>query len=128
MTMPSATTSARPRPGKHAFRPRGAAIGDDQKELDATWPEMLAPLGYIYRRYWDEAKGLLAGVALIVLLSSIAGIAAPYVFSRLIDTLRSDNWGETIVWAFAGYGVLFGLSQALSLMVSYLAVMTSENL
>jgi ABC-type multidrug transport system fused ATPase/permease subunit len=89
---------------------------------------MLAPLGYIYRRYWNEAKGLLALVACIVLLSSVAGIAAPYVFSRLIDTLRGDSWGETIVWAFAGYGLLFGLSQALSLMVNYLAVMTSENL
>jgi ABC-type multidrug transport system fused ATPase/permease subunit len=128
MTMPAVSSSSRPRPGRNAFRPRGAGSGDDQKDLDASWPEMLAPLGYIYRRYWNEAKGLLALVACIVLLSSVAGIAAPYVFSRLIDTLRGDSWGETIVWAFAGYGLLFGLSQALSLMVNYLAVMTSENL
>jgi ABC-type multidrug transport system fused ATPase/permease subunit len=128
MTMPAVSSSSRPRPGRNAFRPRGAGSGDDQQDLDASWPEMLAPLGYIYRRYWNEAKGLLALVACIVLLSSVAGIAAPYVFSRLIDTLRGDSWGETIVWAFAGYGLLFGLSQALSLMVNYLAVMTSENL
>ncbi len=129
MTMPAVTTGPRPRPGKNAFRPRGGAnAADDQQQEDASWAEMWAPLSYIYGRYWREAKGLLALVAFIVLLSSVAGIAAPYVFSRLIDTLKTDNWGETIVWAFAGYGVLFGLSQALSLMVNYLAVMTSENL
>ncbi|MEO8758620.1 MAG: ABC transporter ATP-binding protein, partial [Devosia sp.] len=95
---------------------------------EASWPEMAAPLSYIYRRYFAEARWLLLGVAVIVFFSAIAGIAAPYVFSRLIDSLRTDSWGETIVWAFAGYGLLFGLSQALSLMVTYLAVMTSENL
>ena len=68
------------------------------------------------------------GRALIVFLSAVAGIAAPYVFSRLIDTLRADSWGETIVWAFAGYGLLFGLSQALNGMVNYMAMMSAENL
>ena len=96
--------------------------------MEASWSEMIGPLGYIYRRYWAEAKLLLAGVAIIVLFSSVAGIAAPYVFSRLIDTLRSDNWGEAIVWAFVGYGVLFGLAQALNSMVNYMAMMSAENL
>jgi ABC-type multidrug transport system fused ATPase/permease subunit len=89
---------------------------------------MAAPLGYIYRRYFAEARLLLVGVALIVFLSAVAGIAAPYVFSRLIDTLRADRWGETIVWAFAGYGLLFGFSQALSNMTNYMAMMSAENL
>jgi ABC-type multidrug transport system fused ATPase/permease subunit len=126
MTMPSVSSSARPRAGKNAFRPRGAASED--QPMDATWSEMIGPLGYIYKRYWGEAKLLLAGVAVIVLLSSVAGIAAPYVFSRLIDTLRADNWGESIVWAFVAYGILFGLSQALSSMVNYMAMMSAENL
>ncbi|HWA43935.1 MAG TPA: ABC transporter ATP-binding protein [Hypericibacter adhaerens] len=124
--MPAISSSSRPRAGRNLFRPRGGA--SDEQHMDATWAEMLGPLGYIYRRYWAEAKLLLAGVALIVLCSSIAGIAAPYVFSRLIDTLRSDSWGETIVWAFVGYGVLFGLSQALGGMVNYMAMMSAENL
>jgi ATP-binding cassette subfamily B protein len=127
MSLPNVSSSSRPRTGRNLFRPPRSA-GPDEALQDASWPEMLAPLSYIYRRYWDEAKGLLAIVAVIVLCSSVAGIAAPYVFSRLINALRADNWGEQIVWAFAGYGVLFGLSQALSLMVNYLAVMTSENL
>ena len=126
MTMPSSASGARPRAGKNAFRPRGA--GGDDTPMDASWAEMLGPLGYIYRRYWQEARCLLAAVAAIVVISSVAGIAAPYVFSRLIDTLRADSWGETIVWAFVGYGLLFGLSQALSGMVSYMAMMSAENL
>jgi ABC-type multidrug transport system fused ATPase/permease subunit len=126
MTMPSVSSSARPRAGKNAFRPRGATA--DEQPMDASWAEMLDPLGYIYRRYWGEAKLLLAGVAVIVLFSSVAGIAAPYVFSRLVDTLRADSWGETIVWAFVGYGLLFGFSQALSSMVNYMAMMSAENL
>ena len=96
--------------------------------MEASWAEMLGPLRYIYTRYWQEARLLLAGVAVIVFCSSVAGIAAPYVFSRLIDTLRADSWGETIVWAFVGYGLLFGLSQALNGMVNYMAMMSAENL
>ncbi|MDO8358651.1 MAG: hypothetical protein Q7T08_01275, partial [Devosia sp.] len=126
MTMPSSASGARPRAGKNAFRPRGASA--DEAPQEASWAEMLGPLGYIYRRYWGEARWLLAGVAVIVMLSSVVGIAAPYVFSRLIDGLRTDSFGETIVWAFAGYGILFGLSQALNGMVSYMAMMSAENL
>src|SRR4051812_13455547 len=126
MTMPSVSSSSRPRAGKNAFRPRGA--GTDEQPMDASWAEMLGPLGYIYRRYWSEAKLLLGGAAIIVLFSSVAGIAAPYVFSRLIDALRADSWGEGIIWAFVAYGLLFGLSQALNGMVSYMAMMSAENL
>ncbi len=96
--------------------------------MDASWPEMLRPLSYIYVRYFREARWLLLGVAAIVFLSAVAGIAAPYVFSRLINALRADSWGEGIVWAFAGYGVLFGISQALNGMVNYMAMMSAENL
>ena len=126
MTMPSVSSNSRPRAGKNAFRPRGA--GTDEQPMDASWAEMLNPLRYIYGRYWSEAKLLLAGVAAIVFFSAVVGIAAPYVFSRLVDTLRADTWGEGIIWAFVGYGLLFGLSQALNGMVNYMAMMSAENL
>jgi len=113
--------------GRNLFRPPRSSNPDEQ-EMDATWPEMLRPLTYIYSRYFHEARWLLVGVAVIVFLSAVAGIAAPYVFSRLINALKSDSWGEGIVWAFAGYGLLFGLSQALSGMVNYMAMMSAENL
>lgn len=108
------------------FRPRGSAT--DEQQLDASWAEIRAPLGYIYKRYWDEAKGLLALVAIIVFCSAVAGIAGPYLFSRLIDTMQAGTWGEAIIWAFVGYGLLFGLSQALSGIVNYMAMMSAENL
>jgi ATP-binding cassette subfamily B protein len=108
------------------FRPRGSS--PEEPQMDASWDEIRVPLGYIYKRYWDEAKGLLALVAVIVFFSSIAGVAGPYVFSRLIDTMQAGSWGETIVWGFIGYGLLFGLSQALSGVVNFLAMMSAENL
>src|SRR4051794_8602645 len=120
MTMPSVSSSARPRAGKNAFRPRGAS--PEEPPMEASWAEMAGPLRYIYKRYWAEAKLLLAGVAVLVFLSSAAGIAAPYLFSRLIDALRTDSWGATIIWAFVAYGLLFGVTRALNNMVSYTAM------
>ena len=128
MTMPSSSAGARPRAGKNAFRPRGGPTNPNDKQLDATWPQMLAPMRYIYSRYFAEAKGLLVLVGTVVLFSAIAGIAGPYLFSRLIDTMQAGTWGETIIWGFVGYGILFGLSQALSNMVNYMAMMSAENL
>ena len=96
--------------------------------MEASWAEMAGPLRYIYKRYWAEAKLLLAGVAVLVFLSSAAGIAAPYLFSRLIDALRTDSWGATIIWAFVAYGLLFGVTRALNNMVNYTAMMSAENL
>ena len=57
---------------------------------------------------WNQSELVL--VAVIVLASAIAGVAAPYLFSRLIDGLQAGTWGETIIWGFAAYAVLFGLS------------------
>ncbi|HQZ12246.1 MAG TPA: ABC transporter ATP-binding protein [Devosia sp.] len=108
------------------FRRGGSKDGETQ--LDASWAEIWAPLKYIYGRYFAEAKWLLAMVAVIVFFSAIAGVAGPYLFSRLIDTMQSGSLGEAIVWGFVGYGVLFGFSQALSYMVNYLAMMSAENL
>ncbi|MEQ1901248.1 MAG: ABC transporter ATP-binding protein [Devosia sp.] len=129
MTMQAPASGAKPRASKNAFRPRGgAANAAEENKLEATWPEMLAPMRYIYARYWEEAKGLLAGVAFVVLVSSIAGVAGPYLFSRLIDLMQAGTWGEAILWGFVGYGVLFGLSQALNGIVNYAAMMSAENL
>jgi ABC-type bacteriocin/lantibiotic exporter with double-glycine peptidase domain len=108
------------------MRGRGGAV--DDVKLTATWPEILAPLRHIYSGYWRQSRVLLAIVALVVLLSAVTGIAAPYVFSRLIDTLQAGTWGETIVWGFAAYSLLFGFSTALSNMVNYMAVISAEDL
>src|SRR6218665_3384665 len=113
-----------------AFLRSGRRMSDDKEpvKLKAEWPEMVAPLKYIYGQYWAQARLILAGVALVVFLSAIAGVTAPYLFSRLIDTMQAGTWGETIVWAFVGYGILFGLSQALSGMVNYMGKKSAESL
>ncbi len=129
MTMPAPTASARPRAGKNEFKPRGAGKDAEAKvEPEASFAEIANPLGYIYSRYFRQSWGLLILVAFIVLTSAIAGVAAPYVFSRMIDTMQADSWGETIIWGFVAYAILFGLSSALSGMVNYMAMMSAENL
>ena len=78
--------------------------------------------------YWKVSRWTLALVALIVFLSSIASVAAPYVFSRLIDRLTAETWFETIAAGFALYALLLGLTHALQNMVQFLSLMNSENL
>jgi ATP-binding cassette subfamily B protein len=89
---------------------------------------IIAPSTAILGRYWRESRLLLAGVMLIVVAAAVSAIAAPYVFSRLIDTLQTGTWPETMLWAFVGYAVLLGLSTALQSVVQYMALMSSQNL
>ncbi|PZQ52535.1 MAG: ABC transporter ATP-binding protein [Rhodovulum sulfidophilum] len=87
-----------------------------------------APILEILGAYWRSDRAMLLLVAVIVVASSAAGIAAPYLFSRLIDQLGSAPVAGTLLLAFAGYGLLIGLSAALQRMVSHLSLMTAENL
>lgn len=96
--------------------------------LKASWPEMLGPLRVILARYWARARWMLIGIAALVMVSSVSSVAAPYVFSRLIDTLQADNWAQTILWGFVGYAVLLGLATALQSAVSYMTMMSAETL
>jgi ABC-type multidrug transport system fused ATPase/permease subunit len=106
--------------------PRGKI--PELEALKATWPEMLGPLRYILARYWARAKWMLIGIAALVMFSSVSAVAAPYFFSRLIDTLQAGNWPETILWGFAGYAVLLGLAMSLQSVVSYMSMMSAETL
>ena len=96
--------------------------------LKASWSEMLGPLRVILARYWARARWMLIGIAALVMVSSVSSVAAPYIFSRLIDTLQADNWAQTILWGFVGYAVLLGLATALQSAVSYMSMMSAETL
>src|SRR5690606_896111 len=96
--------------------------------LKATWPEMLGPLRYILARYWARARWMLIGIAALVMLGSVSSVAAPYIFSRLIDTLQAGTWVEGILWGFAGYALLLGVATALQSVVSYMSMMSAETL
>ena len=106
--------------------PRGKI--PELEALKATWPEMLGPLRYILARYWARAKWMLIGIAALVMVSSVSAVAAPYIFSRLIDTLQAGTWPETILWGFAGYAVLLGVAMSLQSVVSYMSMMSAETL
>ncbi|WP_264296507.1 ABC transporter transmembrane domain-containing protein [Mesorhizobium sp. B4-1-4] len=71
---------------------------------------------------------MLLVVTVVVLLSSVASIAAPLLFSRLIDRLPQDSFPTVLAWGFVAYAVLLGLSSALQHMVQYLSLMSAENL
>jgi ABC-type multidrug transport system fused ATPase/permease subunit len=106
--------------------PRGRI--PELENLKATPREMLGPLRFILGRYWTQAHWLLIGIAALVIVSSVSSIAAPYLFSRLIDTLQAGNWPETLFWGFVVYAGLLGLGTALQSVVSYMSMMSAETL
>jgi len=58
----------------------------------------------------------------------MSSVAAPYIFSRLINNLTIEKGFETIATGFALYALLLGFSDALNKMVGYLSFLSSENL
>jgi ATP-binding cassette subfamily B protein len=106
--------------------PRGRI--PELENLKATPQEMLEPLRYILSRYWKRAHWLLIGVAVLVMISSVSAVGAPYLFSRLIDTLQAGNWPETLFFGFVIYAVLLGVAVTLQSVVSYMSWMSAETL
>ena len=96
--------------------------------MRTRWRDIAGPLRIILSNYWKASKWTLALVALVVFFSSIASVAAPYIFSRLINKLTVEKWFETVAAGFVLYAALLGLSDALNKMVGYLSFMSSENL
>lgn len=86
------------------------------------------PLKTILLRYLKTARLALFGVLVTTLLGALASIAAPYLFSRLIDALTPGSTATGIVYAFMAYAVLMGLAYALQRVSSFLTFMTSESL
>jgi ATP-binding cassette subfamily B protein len=82
----------------------------------------------ILLNYWRTSRLMLLTIAICVFLSSIASVAAPYLFSRLIDQLNSDRLAETLVTGFVVYALLLGLSSALQTMLQYLSLISAESL
>ncbi|MDW5314424.1 ABC transporter ATP-binding protein [Rhizobium sp. PL01] len=82
----------------------------------------------ILLNYWRTSRLMLLTIAICVFLSSIASVAAPYLFSRLIDQLNSDRLAETLVTGFVVYVLLLGLSSALQTMLQYLSLISAESL
>ncbi|WP_082555403.1 ABC transporter ATP-binding protein [Devosia sp. Root635] len=92
------------------------------------WTSALPALKSIFGRFLAEARWMLAGIAVVVLGSSVVGIATPYVFSRLVDVLGVSDLPTGLAWMFVGYAVMRGLGQVLGYSVNFLSTMAAENL
>jgi len=89
---------------------------------------VLEPISEILQAYWKSDRWmLLIGIA-VVLLASVSSVAAPYIFSRIIDRLPQDGAVRGVVLGLMIYAVLVGIAAALQHMVQYLSFMSSENL
>lgn len=82
----------------------------------------------ILLNYWRASRLMLVTIAGCVFLSSISAVAAPYLFSRLIDQLNNDRLAETLMTGFILYALLIGLSTALQTMLQYLSYISAESL
>jgi len=86
------------------------------------------PLKHILSRYLRDAWLILTIVTLTMALGAVSAIAAPYLFSRLIDQIEASPVGTWLVAAFMAYAILMGLSFAFQRAASFLTFMTSESL
>jgi len=89
---------------------------------------LLTPVSEVLRSYWKSDRWMLLVVAVVVILSSMASVGAPYLFSRLIDRLPQEGAVTVLTWGFIVYALLLGVSSALQHMVQYLSFMSAENL
>ncbi|WP_332717674.1 ABC transporter ATP-binding protein [Pelagibacterium mangrovi] len=86
------------------------------------------PIRTILSHYLKTARLILLAVLATTMLGSLASIAAPYLFSRLIDQLTLAAAITGLLWAFMAYAVLMGAAYALQRMSSFLTFMTAESL
>ncbi|MCA3861907.1 MAG: ABC transporter ATP-binding protein, partial [Burkholderia sp.] len=86
------------------------------------------PITEVLRAYWKADRLMLLAVVAVVILSGATAVAAPYLFSRLIDALSHRGAFHALIPGFLLYAALLGLSSALQHVVQYLAFMSSSNL
>ncbi len=84
-----------------------------------------AALSTIYWRFLVSHRRHLLLAFSLVLLSCSANVAAPYVFSLLID---SSHGSEHIVIGFGCYAAIRGLAASSAYISNYIALVAAENL
>lgn len=99
-----------------------------QNRDSTNWNEILDPIKSILWRYWQTSRGTLMLVVVVVFFSSVTAVAAPYVFSRFIDQITTQNWLESSMLGFGLYAILLGTATALGQMMGYLVQMSTQNL
>ncbi len=94
----------------------------------SLWREIADPVKTILAEFWKTSRWLFIFSIVIVILSSLVSVSAPYLFSRLIDQLQLEFQLNQLLLAFILYAVLLGSAAALKNLVEYIAVIISENL
>ena len=93
----------------------------------SDWRMVAPPLRRILCLFWQGSRTTLPFVGIVVVGAAIASVAAPYIFSRLLDGLSEGHWMETLPIAFFIYALLLGFALALQKASSYLAAMAADN-
>ena len=78
--------------------------------------------------FWRASRAMLLLVSVLTMVTAMAAVAGPYVFSRMLDRLQPGAFEETVVLGLIAYAVLVGLSSALQRAQNYLAHVCGEHL
>ncbi|VAW24131.1 Lipid A export ATP-binding/permease protein MsbA, partial [hydrothermal vent metagenome] len=94
----------------------------------SLWREIADPVKTILAAFWKTSRWLFILSIVIIILSSLVSISAPYLFSRLIDQLQLDFQLNQLLLAFILYAILLGSAAALQNLVQYISLVLSQNL
>jgi ATP-binding cassette, subfamily B, bacterial len=82
----------------------------------------------ILRAFWVSDRSRLLVIGLIVVISSMSSVGAPYLFSLSIDNLSKANQQKALIGGLLLYPFLLGLSATLQRLVLLLAHMSAERI
>jgi ABC-type bacteriocin/lantibiotic exporter with double-glycine peptidase domain len=96
--------------------------------MDTTWRAMGEAARAILWEYWANSRWIILLIVSISVVSSIAAVAAPYLFSKLVDQLAAGGAIETSILGFMLYALLLGVAVMLEDTVPYLSLISARNL
>jgi ATP-binding cassette, subfamily B, bacterial len=88
----------------------------------------IVPVMTIAREYGREAKVAIVSVLVLTTCASLSSVAAPYIFSRIVDRVVSRSDENQVVIAFICYAISIGIAFVLRDVAMYMAMMSAQNL
>lgn len=86
-------------------------------------------LGIIFKECWKKSKLLIFITLIIIIISSVITVSAPFLFSKIIDYIKEVNKIDlSIIYMFLAYSVFMGASLTLQNTINYIAAILSEKL
>lgn len=100
---------------------------EQKNELGAgAW--RTSPIMVIARHYARESKFIILSILVLTTCASLSAVAAPYLFSRIVDKLASEAAADHLLIGFAPYAILMGANFALREVADYMSHMSAQNL